>query len=140
MKIETERLLLRPAGPDDAAAIAMLKSDPLVREMALGHDYEVVEEAERADLARTAEDPDQVLRQGSLVAGRVAGIELDGLGEDGAGGAPRVRHGVGIVRTAKPPQGRGNPRRDRTRDHRKQEQTEGGFAESEEDHPSRGSV
>lgn len=60
MHIETKRLVLRLAAPEDAAAVAGLKRDPLVREMALGHDYEVVEDDERAELARAADDESQI--------------------------------------------------------------------------------
>jgi hypothetical protein len=68
--------------------------------------------------ALPAKDVDQVLGEGPLVARWVAGIELDGPGEDGAGRPPQVRLRVGIIRPAKPPYRQLAPRGERTRDHR----------------------
>jgi len=60
MDIETDRLILRSATTADAAVVAAVKRDPLVREMALGRDHESTEVGEREDLERAAEDEDQI--------------------------------------------------------------------------------
>jgi RimJ/RimL family protein N-acetyltransferase len=60
LELETERLILRPATPDDAPAIAAFKRDPVVREMALGKGHEATEKGERADLDVAAADVDQL--------------------------------------------------------------------------------
>jgi RimJ/RimL family protein N-acetyltransferase len=60
MELTTKRLVLRPAIASDAEAVAAMKSDPLVREMALGRGHRATVAGEREDLARAAEDPDQL--------------------------------------------------------------------------------
>ena len=90
--------------------------------------------------ALLAEDVDEILRQGPLVARRVAGIELDGPGEDGSSCAPRVRRRVGIIQPVESPDGRTIPRGGCTGDHRQQEEAASALARGEKELPTQGVV